>query len=116
MRHLKQGKKLGRTAAPRYALLRSLAESIILHGSIKTTAGKAKALRVFVEPLVTKAKKHTLVTERKLREVLYTDTAFRKLLTEWGPKYASRPGGYTRIIKLGTRGPDAAPMARVEFV
>ncbi|MBI5728457.1 MAG: 50S ribosomal protein L17 [Candidatus Magasanikbacteria bacterium] len=118
MRHRKQKITLGREAAARQALLRSLAESLILHGSIRTTRGKARALRLFVEPLVTRAKRNTLDDRRRLLAALYTDSAVRKLLSEIAPGYKDRAGGYTRVIKLGGQGArnDAAEMVRIEFV
>lgn len=116
MRHQKKKATLGREKAQREALLRNLAESLILHGSIKTTKAKAKALRTFVEPLVTKAKKKTLASERNIRKVLYTDAAINKLTREIAPRYADRAGGYTRIIKIGTRTNDAAEVVHIEFV
>lgn len=117
MRHRKKKITLGRERGPRKALMRSLAESLILHGAITTTLAKAKALRGIVEPLVTIAKlAGTLIAERKLRQTLYTDGAVRKLLKEIAPKYAARQGGYTRIVKTGTRGNDHGDAARIEFV
>lgn len=116
MRHLKKKVTLGRVKAPREALIRNLAESLILHGSIKTTKAKARALRTFVEPLVTKAKKGTLADRRALISALYTDETVNKLMTDIGPRYKERAGGYTRIIKIGSRFNDAAEMVRIEFV
>lgn len=116
MRHNKQKFTLGREKAQRDALIRSLAESLILHGSIKTTQAKARALRTFVEPLVTKAKKGTLASRRELISSLYTDETVKKLMEELGPRYKERAGGYTRIIKMGPRFNDAAEMVRIEFV
>lgn len=116
MRHNVKKTTLGRRAAPRRALFRSLAEGLVLHGAIKTTEAKAKALRRVVEPLVTKAKKNTLAARRRILRVLYTEKAVKKLMEEIGPRYKDRQGGYTRIIKLGQRVNDAAPMARIEFV
>lgn len=116
MRHNVKKATLGRVKAPREALMRGLAESLILHGSIKTTKAKARALRSFVEPLVTKAKKGDLTARRNLLKVLYTDDAVNKLLKDVAPTYADRNGGYTRIIKIGPRINDAAEMVRIEFV
>jgi len=116
MRHQKQKATLGRERAGRKALMRSLAESLILHGAIKTTEPKAKALRIFVEPLITKAKRGTLADRRLLIAALYTDKAVRKLMDEIGPKYKERAGGYTRIKKIGTRRNDAAEMVTIELV
>ncbi len=116
MRHRKKKATLGRIAPQRKALMRSLAESLIVHDSIKTTQAKAKALRVFVEPLVTKARKGTLAERRHLIKSLYTDKVVNKLMDELGPRYKDRQGGYTRIIKIGPRLNDGAQMARIEFV
>lgn len=116
MRHRKKKATLGRIAPQRKALMRSLAESLIINDGIKTTQAKAKALRTFVEPLVTKAKKGTLAQRRNIIKVLYTDKAVNKLMDEIGPRYKDREGGYTRIIKLGPRKNDGAEMAKIEFV
>lgn len=116
MRHRKSTKSFGRVKAQREALLRNLADSLILHGRIETTLAKAKALRSFVEPLVTKAKKGGLAKRRELTSVLYTDKAVQLLMDEIGPKYKERPGGYTRITKTGPRLNDGAEMAVIEFV
>lgn len=116
MRHKKKKATLGREKAQRGALMRNLAESLILNGSIKTTKAKARALRVFVEPLITKAKKNDLTTRRNLLKVLYTTEAVNKLLNDVAPNYLQRAGGYTRITKLGARANDAAEMAKIELV
>ncbi|MBT3419178.1 MAG: 50S ribosomal protein L17 [Candidatus Magasanikbacteria bacterium] len=116
MRHKKKGKTLGRVKAQRIALMRSLAESLILHGGIETTLAKAKALRPFVEPLITKAKTGTLANRRQLIKVLYTDKVLNMLMDDIAPRYKDRAGGYTRIIKLGFRQSDGSPIARIELV
>ena len=116
MRHAKQKFTLGRERNQRLALLRALAESIVLHGSIETTLAKAKALRMVIEPLITKAKRGTLADRRNVIKVLYTDKALKKLFTEIAPRYQTRPGGYTRITKLGHRVLDQGAKARIEFV
>ncbi len=116
MRHQKKKFTLGRTTKPRRALMRSQVESLVLHGGIKTTLAKAKALRTIVEPLVTRAKKDTVANRRLAMKTLYTQKALRKLFTEIGPRYQTRQGGYTRIIKLAVRPHDAAPTAKIEFV
>ncbi|MBU0661415.1 50S ribosomal protein L17 [Patescibacteria group bacterium] len=115
MRHNKKKATLGREAAPRKALFRNLAESLVLHGGIQTTRAKAKALRGVIEPLVTKAKRGTLADRRAIAEVLYTQDAAR-LMMELGKKYIDRPGGYTRIVSVGDRPQDGADMVRIEFV
>ncbi len=117
MRHQKKTVKLGRTQGHRNALLSNLAVSLIDHGQIKTTVAKAKAVRPFVEKLVTKAKTGTLHSRRMaLADLRHNEGAVRKLFTEIGPLNATRKGGYTRIVKLGMRRSDAAEMAIIEWV
>lgn len=116
MRHQKKGKKFGRESGQRKALFRSLAESLILHGSIVTTTAKAKELKKVIEPLVTKAKKHGPVDMEIIMKTLYTGKAVTKLVKEIAPRYAERKGGYTRIVKLGYRTNDSAETAKIEFV
>jgi large subunit ribosomal protein L17 len=96
--------------------MRSLAESLVVHGSIRTTRAKARALRTVVEPLATKAKRNTLSARREITKVLYTDVARKRLFDQLGPTYKERAGGYTRIVKLGTRATDSAEIVRIEFV
>ena len=116
MRHRKQKSILGREANQRKSLMKNLAESLIIHGAIETTAAKARAVRMFVEPLVTKAKSQSISGQRLLRQRLYTDRAINKLMRDIAPRYKDRAGGYTRIIKLGQRERDAGQTARIEFV
>jgi large subunit ribosomal protein L17 len=117
MRHHRKTIKLGRSQAHRDALLANLAVSLIEHNRIKTTLAKAKAVRPFVEKLVTKAKKNTLHTRRMaLADLTHNEKAVRALFSEVGPRCAAREGGYTRIIKLGARMSDSAPMAFLEWV
>ncbi len=117
MRHQRKTVKLGRTQGHRNALLSNLAVSLIDHGQIKTTVAKAKAVRPFVEKLVTKAKTGTLHARRMaLADLRHNEIAVRKLFTEIGPLNAERKGGYTRIVKLGMRRSDAAEMAIIEWV
>lgn len=116
MRHRKKTIKLGRIKAPREALLRNLADSLILHNAIVTTRAKAKALRTVVEPLVTKAKRNRPVDREKINSVLYTGKAVSKLIDEIAPRYKDRQGGYTRITKMGYRPNDGAQKVRIEFV
>ena len=116
MRHRKAGRQLRRTSEQKLALLRNLATSLIEAESIETTEAKAKELRPFVEKLITKAKSGTLHARRLAgRHVQKRETA-DKLFREVGPKFATRPGGYTRILKLGHRRGDGADMARIELV
>ena len=119
MRHLKRGRKLNRKASHRKALLRNLAASLIIHKRIKTTDAKAKELRRFVEPLITFAKQGTLHARRQVLRAIpgaYGQMIAEKLFNEIAPQYADRPGGYTRIIKLGFRTNDRAPVSLVELV
>lgn len=116
MRHNRKGKVLGRTKAPREALLRSLATSFVVYEKIKTTQAKAKALRPIVEKLITLSKNDTLHTRRQALKYLYTEGAVKKLFEVLGPKYKERKGGYTRIVKLGARPNDAAEVAIIELV
>ncbi len=103
MRHLKRGRKLGRTPAHRRALLRNLARALILHGKIVTTLPKAKELRPFIEKLITLAKKGTLHARRLAISRLHDKQIVKLLFEEVAPRYAERPGGYTRIIKRHER-------------
>ncbi|WP_153799258.1 50S ribosomal protein L17 [Foetidibacter luteolus] len=121
MRHGDKINNLGRTKAHRDALLSNLASQLIVHKRIVTTLAKAKALRTYVEPLVTKTKKNASQTEimhqhRVVFSYLQDKEAVKELFTVVGPKIASRPGGYTRIIKLGIRPGDNAEKALIELV
>lgn len=116
MRHRKKNVKLGRVKGPRTALLRGLAESLVLSGGMTTTAAKAKAVRGVIEPLVTKAKKNRPIDRELITATLYTGKAIKKLIEEIAPRYTERQGGYTRIIKLGYRKNDAGEKVRIEFV
>lgn len=116
MRHRRKGKKLNRDVSHRKALYRNLTISLIEHGSIETTLAKAKAARPFVERLVTVAKKGDLASRRRLISSLGGENPAEKLLSEIGPRFKKRPGGYTRIVKLGPRASDKAEMARIEWV
>lgn len=115
MRKLKKGRKLSRKCAQRRALLKSLARSLVLKEKIRTTEAKAKELRPFVEPLITRAKKGDLSAVRFLQR--YFEKALAaKIVKELGPRYKERQGGYTRVIKLGPRKSDGARMAIIELV
>lgn len=116
MRHRNKTKILDRKKAPRKAMLRSLATSVILYEKIKTTPARAKAARSIVERLITVSKKNTLTSRRKLTETLYNKKAVTKALEVIGPRYATRAGGYMRIIKLGKRKGDGADIVQLEFV
>ena len=117
MRHQKNTVKLGRSQAHRDALLANQVVSLIEHSSIKTTLAKAKAVRPFAEKLVTLGKKNTLHARRTALSYLrHNEGAVHRLFDEVAPRAADRKGGYTRIIKLGQRTSDAAPMAFIEWV
>jgi len=115
MRHRSSKSKLKRTAAHRRSLLANLACSLIEHGRIKTTLGKAKALRPVAEKMVTLGKSGDLHARRQAIAFLRQKDIVQKLFAEVAPAAASRPGGYCRITKLGARMTDAAPMAYIEF-
>ena len=116
MRHGKKFNHLGRQTAHRKAMLANMACSLIEHKRINTTVAKAKALRVFVEPLITKSKADTTHNRRVVFSYLRDKFAVTELFKEISVKIADRPGGYVRIIKLGNRQGDNAPMAMVELV
>lgn len=116
MRHGNKFNHLGRKAGHRAALLSSLAFALIKHKRINTTLAKAKALRVYVEPLITKSKDNTTHSRRTVFSYLGKKEAITELFDVIGPKVADRPGGYTRIIRMGFRRGDAAAMAMIELV
>ena len=121
MRHNKKFNHLGRTSSHRKALLANMASSLILHKRIKTTLAKAKALRMYVEPLLTKTKNlNTVDDQRNAQRLVFSHlqdkAAVKELFTEVGEKIAQRNGGYTRILKLGNRVGDAAEVCYIELV
>lgn len=116
MRHRKSSLTLDRKRSARKALVRHLVTSMILAERMTTTEAKAKALRPIVERLVTRAKQQTLASRRIVRKSLTTEAATTKLFTVLAPRYAQRRGGYTRLLKMGTRVGDGARRARLEFV
>jgi len=116
MRHGNGLRKLNRTSSHRLAMLRNMSNSLIEHEVIKTTLPKAKELRMVVEPLITLGKKDNLANRRLAFNRLRDREMVIKLFTELGPRYATRPGGYLRILKFGFRHGDNAPMALVELV
>ena len=116
MSNLKKGRTLGRNSARRKALFRSLSIALIEHEGIKTTLAKAKELRGFIEPLITLAKEDSLSNRRHVFAKLRNKSAVAKLFTQIGPRFKERPGGYARVIKMGNRKGDAAPIAFIEFV
>ncbi len=116
MRHRKVGRTLGRKKAPREAMLRNLAASIIIHEKVKTTEAKAKEVRTLVERAITTSKTPTLFSRRKLLKIFYTEHPVNKLLEVLGPRYTTRPGGYTRMVKIGPRKGDGAEIVQIELV
>ena len=116
MRHGNGLRKLNRTSAHRQAMLRNMMNALIEHEAIKTTVPKAKELRRVVEPMITLAKNDSVANRRLAFARLRDDASVAKLFTELGPRYNARPGGYTRILKMGFRVGDNAPMAFVELV
>jgi large subunit ribosomal protein L17 len=116
MRHLKQGRKLGRTTAHRKALLRNLATALLEHERIITTEPKAKELRRVADKLVTLGKRGSLHARRQALQVVQSNAVVQKLFNEIAPRFAERQGGYTRILRLGYRSGDAAAMAVIELV
>ncbi len=116
MRHRQSNRKLNRTTSHRLAMLRNMSASLLRHEVIKTTLPKAKELRRVVEPLITLGKKPSLANRRLAFDRLRDREIVVKLFDELGPRYASRPGGYLRILKFGFRVGDNAPMALVELV
>ena len=116
MRHRHGLRKLNRTSSHRQAMLRNMCNSLITHEAIKTTVPKAKELRRVVEPLITLAKQATLANRRLAFDRTRDRDVVTKLFDVLGPRYAARPGGYTRILKMGFRVGDNAPMAFVELV
>lgn len=116
MRHNKKFNHLGRTASHREAMLANMAISLIMHKRITTTLAKAKALKKYVEPLVTRSKDDTTNSRRVVFRYLQNKEAVTELFKTIAPAVADRPGGYTRVIKLGIRQGDAAPIAFIELV
>lgn len=116
MRHRKSGRHLNRDSAHRKAMFRNLAVSLIEHEMIRTTVPKAKELRRVAEPLITLAKHDTVANRRLAFRRTRSKAAVGKLFSELGPRYADRPGGYTRIVRAGHRAGDAAPVAVMELV
>ncbi len=116
MRHKKSGRRLGRKSPHRRAMYRNLAASLLVHETVRTTLPKAKELRRVVEPLITLAKEDGVSRRRLAFDRLRDDAAVGRLFTELGPRFKSRPGGYLRILKMGYRVGDSAPMAIVQLL
>jgi large subunit ribosomal protein L17 len=116
MRHARSGKKLGRDSSHRKALYANLAGSLIEHGRIKTTEAKAKAVKPLAEQMITLGRRGDLAARRQASSVLRSKDVVHVLFAEVAPRFADRPGGYTRIVKLGPRQGDAADMVYLELV
>jgi large subunit ribosomal protein L17 len=116
MRHQISGKKLGRNSAQRKALLRNQVTSFLEKERMRTTLSKAKATRPIAEKMITLAKTNTLHARRQAQQVIYKKSVVKKLFDDIGPRFMERPGGYTRVIKLGPRMGDGSEMAILELV
>jgi len=116
MRHQRSGKKLGRSPAHRKALYSNLAGALIEHGRISTTEAKAKAVKPFAEKMITLGKRGDLHSRRQALAALRSNDVVHRLFADVAPRFAERPGGYTRIVKLGMRQGDAAEMVYLELV
>lgn len=116
MRHRSKGRQLSRTSSHRKAMLNNMASSLFEHGGIVTTTAKAKELRPFAEKLITLARRGDLHARRLVERKIKDRAVQSRLFTEIGPRFAARPGGYTRILKLGHRVGDGAETARIELL
>ena len=116
MRHQRSGKKLGRDAAQRRALYSNLAGALIEHGRIKTTEAKAKAVKPIAEQMITLGRRGDLHARRQALSFLRSQDVVHKLFADVGPRFAERPGGYSRIVKIGPRAGDSAVMVYLELV
>ncbi len=116
MKHRKKQVILDRKAAPRKALLLSLATSLVLFEKVKTTEAKAKAIKPLADKLITLAKKKTLVSKRELNALMLDKKAVKKLIEVYVPRFADRTSGYTRVVKLGVRKGDGATVAQIEYL
>ena len=116
MRHQAKGRQLSRTSTHRRAMLSNMATSLFLHGRVVTTEAKAKELRPYAEKLITLARRGDLHARRLAARKVRERDALTKLFSELGPRFAGRPGGYTRILKLGHRPGDGADVARIELL
>jgi large subunit ribosomal protein L17 len=116
MRHQRAGRKLGRDAAHRKALYANLTASLIEHGRIKTTVAKAKEVRPVAEEMITLGRRGDVPARRQALKFLRSQDVVHKLFSDVGPRFSDRPGGYSRIVKLGPRQGDAAEMAYLELV
>jgi len=115
MRHRKTGRKLNRTSTHRNAMFRNMVTSLLLHEQIQTTDAKAKELRGYADRMVTLGKRGTLHARRQALSFVRSRAVVKKLFEEIAPRFENRPGGYTRVVKLGVRSGDAAPMSLIEL-
>jgi large subunit ribosomal protein L17 len=116
MRHRKAGNRLGRTMSHRRALMRNMVSALVVHGKVETTLQKAKALRPVAERLISIGREDTLAGRRRAAALLMGKEPVKALFDDVGPRFAGRPGGYTRILRTRHRAGDAAPMAVIELV
>ena len=116
MKHLRKARKFGRTAGPRKLMLKNLARQLILHEEITTTVAKAKEIRSLVDRIITIGKRGDLNARRLIIKKVGSRIVAKKIIEDLGPKYATRPGGYTRIIRIGRRKGDCAEIAKMELV
>ena len=116
MRHRAKGRQLSRTSTHRRAMLNNMASSLFEHGRVVTTEAKAKELRPFAETLITLARRGDLHARRLVERKIKNREVLGRLFSEIGPRFAARPGGYTRILKLGHRPGDGADVARIELL
>ena len=116
MRHRKKTKTLDRKKGSREAMLRNWTASVILYEKVKTTKAKARAVKPLVEKMITLGKKDTLASRRKALRFFHIENPVKKIFEDLGPRYKSRPGGYTRITKLGFRQGDAAEIVQIELI
>lgn len=116
MRHRAKGRQLSRTSTHRKAMLNNMASSLFAHGAVTTTVAKAKELRPFAERLITLARRGDLHARRLASQKIKEREVLARLFAEIGPRFAARPGGYTRILKLGHREGDGADIARIELL
>lgn len=116
MRHRKRSVKLDRRSGPRRRLLRNLAVDVLLREHVRTTVAKARAVRPLVERCITLGKEASLLRRRRLHALLQDDRVVRKLLEVIGPRFLTRPGGYTRIVRIGRRAGDGAEVVQLELV
>jgi large subunit ribosomal protein L17 len=116
MRHRKSGRKLNKTASHRKAMFSNMATSLFRHERIQTTVPKAKELRAVAEKLITLAKRGDLHARRQAARIIKDHEILQKLFSDLGPRFATRPGGYTRVLRIGVRAGDNAPLAIIELV